>query len=82
MKSEGFSANKKGKKEYLEDSLTRGFVEELNEYFETKVSIPRIRMGEQQEIETLLNEEALLFAHAHYLRNEKQEWIPRVPNFN
>jgi hypothetical protein len=29
-----------------------------------------------QEIETLINEEALLFAM--YLRNEKQTWIPRI----
>jgi hypothetical protein len=34
-------------------------------------------MGEQQEIETLMNEEALLFAQ--YLRNEKQTWKPRIP---
>jgi hypothetical protein len=27
-------------------------------------------------IETLINEEALLFAK--YLRNEKKEWIPRI----
>jgi hypothetical protein len=48
----------------------------LNEYFKTKVEIPRIRMGKTQEIETLINEEALLFAM--YLRNEKQSWIPRL----
>jgi hypothetical protein len=33
-------------------------------------------MGKKQEIETLINEEALLFAT--YLRNEKQEWVPRI----
>jgi hypothetical protein len=33
-------------------------------------------MGEQQEIETLISEEALLFAQ--YLRNEKKNWIPRT----
>jgi hypothetical protein len=32
-------------------------------------------MGEQQEIETLINEEALLFAK--YLRNEKKDWLLR-----
>jgi len=32
------------------------------------------------EIETLVNEEALLFAQ--YLRNEKQTWIPRIANLN
>jgi hypothetical protein len=33
-------------------------------------------MGKTQEIETLINEEALLFAI--YLRNEKQTWKPRI----
>jgi hypothetical protein len=40
------------------------------------VQIPRVRMGEQQEIETLINEEALLFAK--YLRDEKPIWHPRI----
>jgi hypothetical protein len=40
--------------------------------------MPRVRMGKQQEIETLINEEAFLLAQ--YLRNEKQTWIPRVVN--
>jgi hypothetical protein len=35
-----------------------------------------VRMGEQQEIETVINEEALLFAQ--YLRNERQSWNPRI----
>jgi hypothetical protein len=50
----------------------------LNEYFQSKVGIPRIRMGKEQEIETLINEEALLLAM--YLRNEKQTWTPRIAN--
>lgn len=33
-------------------------------------------MGEQQEIETLINEEALLLAL--FLRNERPIWKPRV----
>jgi len=33
-------------------------------------------MGEQQEIETLINEEALLFSK--YLRDETQIWNPRI----
>jgi hypothetical protein len=39
----------------------------------SRVSVPRIKSGERPEIETLINEEALL---AHYLRNEKQDLIP------
>jgi hypothetical protein len=33
-------------------------------------------MGKKQEVETLINEEAPLFAV--YLRDEKKEWIPRI----
>jgi hypothetical protein len=78
MKFEDFSTDRKGKREYLNDSLTHGLMESLNEYFKTKVEIPRIRMGKSQEIETLINEEALLFAT--YLRNERQTWTPRIAN--
>jgi hypothetical protein len=34
------------------------FTRKLNDYFRTKVEIPRIMRGESQEIETLINEEA------------------------
>lgn len=40
------------------------------------VDIPRIKVGERQTIETLINEEALLFAK--YLRDEKETWVPRI----
>jgi hypothetical protein len=46
--------------------------------FESKVEIPRIKHGKRQEIESLLNEEALLLAR--YLRSEKKEWTPRLPS--
>jgi hypothetical protein len=36
-----------------------------------------IRNGEHQTIETLINEEALLFAK--YLRGESKSWAPRIP---
>jgi CRISPR-associated protein Cas1 len=75
-KSEDFSTSRKGKREYLNDSQTTSLVKSLNQYFQSKVNIPRIRMGEQQEIETLINEESLLFAK--YIRNEKETWIPRI----
>jgi CRISPR-associated protein Cas1 len=78
VKNEDFSANRKGKREYLNDIKTNIFVKELNQYFEKKIVLPRVRRGQQQEIETLINEEALLFAQ--YLRNEKKEWIPRLCN--
>jgi hypothetical protein len=37
---------------------------------------PRVRTGEQQEIETLINEEASLFAM--FLGNGRQSWTPRI----
>jgi len=42
----------------------------LNAYFESKVEIPRIKHGKKQTIETLINEEALLFGK--YLRDERE----------
>jgi len=76
MKSEDFSKKRKGKGKYLNDSQTRALLKDLNRYFQSKVEIPRIRMGDEQEIETLTSEEALLFAMS--LRNERQSWKPRI----
>lgn len=78
LKSEDFSTKRKGKREYLNDVQTHSLMKDLDQYFESMVEIPRIRMGERQEIETLINEEALLLAQ--YLRNEKQSWRPRIAN--
>ena len=55
---------------------TKDFTAKLNAYFETIIEIPRIKVGERQTIETLIGEEALLFAK--YLRNERKEWVPRI----
>ncbi|MGD0159354.1 MAG: CRISPR-associated endonuclease Cas1 [Candidatus Bathyarchaeia archaeon] len=79
VKKEDFSANRKGKREYLKDFQTLSFVKSLNQYFENKIVLPRVRRGEQQEIETLINEEALLLAM--YLRNERDSWNPRIVTF-
>ena len=76
VKSENLSRKKSGKREYLTDIETKEFTAKLNNYFETTVEIPRIKVGKKQTIETLINEEALLFAK--YLRNEKKECIPRT----
>jgi CRISPR-associated protein Cas1 len=76
LKVEDYSPNRKGKREYLNETKNRDLINKLNRYFETKVEIPRIRRGEKQEVETLISEEALLFAK--YLRNERSEWIPRI----
>jgi len=77
MKTESASHRKKGKREYLTDSETKTLLDELSRFFETKVGIKRIRNGEHQTLETLINEEALLFAK--YLRRESKIWTPRIP---
>jgi CRISPR-associated protein Cas1 len=76
LKNEDYSTNRKGKREYLNKEKNRELVNGLNRHFETKVTIPRIKRGNRQEIETLIGEEAFLFAQ--YLRNERKEWIPRI----
>ena len=78
MKTEDFSARRKGKREYLNDSSTHGLIKSLNDYFQAKVEIPRIRVGKRQEIETLINEEALPLARC--LRQEKLSLVPMIPS--
>jgi hypothetical protein len=54
-------------------------LDELNDYFESMVEVKRIRNGEHQTLETLINEEALLFAK--YLIGEIRRWEPRIASF-
>ena len=77
MKAKSLSRKRKGKREYLNNTDTAVLVRALNQYFESMVEIPRIRIGDRQTIETLINEECLQFAV--YLRNERDKWIPRIP---
>jgi CRISPR-associated protein Cas1 len=77
FKTDRMSAQKKGKRQYLCDVETRDLTVKLNDYFETPVEVPRMKVGNRQTIETLISEEALLFAK--YLRNERREWVPRIP---
>ena len=72
------SRKRKGKREYLNGSQTRNLMKQLNAFFESVVEVPRIRVGKRQTIETLINEEAWLFAK--YLRNERKTWKPRIVN--
>lgn len=54
--------------EYETDSLAEG----LNSLFESEIGIPRIKHGNKQTLDTLINEEAMLLAK--YLRNERKDW--------
>ena len=77
FKTEQQSSRKIGKREYLSDANTRDFTVNLNDYFEAVVDIPRLTVGKRQTVETLISEEALLFAK--FLRAENSIWIPRNP---
>ena len=70
------SRKRKGKREYLNGGLTRQLMKQLNAFFESIAEVPRIRIGGRQTIETLINEEALMFAR--FLRSEKKIWAPRI----
>jgi hypothetical protein len=50
-------------------------VDRLEDYFQTSVNVPRVKIGKRQEIETVINEEAMLLAS--YIRG-KRIWEPRV----
>jgi hypothetical protein len=67
---------KMGKKIHLKDYETDSLAEDLNAFFDRMVDVERIKVGNRQTIDTLICEEALLFAK--YLRNEKKEWQPRI----
>jgi hypothetical protein len=67
---------KNGKRIHLCEYETDDLAEGLNELFERKVKIPRIRHGSRQTLDTLINEEALLLAK--FLRNDIQSWTPRL----
>ena len=74
-KTEMFN-EKKGKRIYLNKTKTNELTNKLHDYFRSIVDVPRIKMGKRQEIESLINEEALLLAE--YLRGEKPHWTPRI----
>jgi hypothetical protein len=51
----------------------------LSGFFELMIEVKRLRNGDRQTVETLINEEAQLFAK--YLRGEAKSWNPRTPNY-
>ena len=76
LKDEDCPPNRKGKREYLKKQENSDFMKKLNKHFTNLVEVPRMKVGERQEIETLINEEALLFAE--FLRSERKTWAPRT----
>jgi len=75
-KHEQYSSNRQGEREYLNKASAKDFMNKLNAFFESIVEISRVKHGNKQTVETLINEEALLLAM--FLRNEKQSWKPRI----
>jgi len=71
---------RKSKRVFLNTKKDKVFMKALNKYFETFVKVPRIRVGKKQELETLISEEALVFAS--YLRNRRKTWKPRIPKLS
>lgn len=67
---------KMGKKIHLKEYETDSLAEDLNAFFDRMVDVERIKVGKRQTIDTLISEEALLFAK--YLRKEKSCWEPRI----
>jgi hypothetical protein len=66
------------KKIHLKEYETDSLAEDLNAFFDRMVDVDRIKVGKRQTIDTLISEEALLFAK--YLRNERKDRIPRLTN--
>jgi CRISPR-associated protein Cas1 len=69
-------SHRKVKRMFLKEELASELIDKLHGYFRNMVTIPRIRSGRKQEIETLINEEAYLLAQ--YLRGERKSWNPRI----
>jgi CRISPR-associated protein Cas1 len=68
--------HRKATRMYLKEDIASDLIDKLKAYFSHKVRVQRIRRGKTQEIETLINEEALVLAQ--YLRSERNTWIPRL----
>jgi CRISPR/Cas system-associated endonuclease Cas1 len=69
--------SKQGKRQYLNKQIEDEFTAKLNALFRSMVNVPRVKVGKQQEVESLINEEALLLAK--FVRNETTHWQPRIP---
>lgn len=55
----------------MNEPATPDSMRKLNSYFESKVKIPKIKLGNRQTVETLSSKEALLLAR--FLRERTRE---------
>ena len=65
-----------GKRVHLIDYRTNDLAEGITQLFEKQVKVPRVRHGSNQSLNSLICEEAFLLAK--FLRNERNNWIPRI----
>lgn len=63
-------------REYEKNEL----VDDIFSFFDQIIEIPRIKIGFKSTINTVINEEALMFAK--FLRGETKEWKPRTAILN
>lgn len=75
MKGESTTRKRWGKREYLNNSKTRELERGLDKLFEGMVEIPRIKHGNRQTLETLINEDVLLLARARGLIHHSGHWV-------
>jgi len=68
-------AGRKGKRAFLNKERNKEFLDRLEDYFQTRVNVPRVKIGKKQELETVINEEAMLLAS--FIRG-KRIWEPRI----
>jgi CRISPR/Cas system-associated endonuclease Cas1 len=71
---------KNGQRLFTGKAETKKFIDALHEFLHQHVAMARFRHGSRQQIETLISEEAFLFAQ--YIRGEKSTWKPRIVNLN
>ncbi|MDQ1279106.1 MAG: hypothetical protein QG670_366 [Thermoproteota archaeon] len=49
----------------------------LQEFFESIIDVPRMKVGKKQSLNSLICKETSLFARR--LKDESKSWIPRLP---
>ncbi|MDQ1279304.1 MAG: CRISPR-associated endonuclease Cas1 [Thermoproteota archaeon] len=66
-----------GQRVFLRSIEANELADSLNQFFESNVNIPRVKVGKKQSFNSLICEETSLFAR--YLRKESESWVPRLP---
>ena len=70
VKTENSTRKKQGKREYLNNQLTRGLMKKLDCFFKSIVEVPRIKVGKRQAVGTLIHGEACYFLNISETRKK------------